>query len=290
MAPDDAYLAAVRDACAEAMDQVPELVFLAYLRDGRPLVKFARGDDAGFTVLAKQMAFQFAQVDDELQKARTGRLIRVVLRTDGHALCYDMVRPGEEFHGVVAVSGPDDPVEAAGDKAVAALASRFRAEAELRSANYGAYEVEYDGDPPEVDERGGVEDRIRSVVKPEGVHFASYWADGKRVHVAHCFDDDRLSVPFDADEDARLSPHERYEFHVGFSRSLRSLVRRLRLSCGGALRGKLNRVVLDVEAGAVYYVRLSTQRYLTTVTLEQSMVHLADEATDRLARSLRAAT
>ncbi|MGW5052091.1 hypothetical protein [Actinokineospora sp. NPDC004072] len=288
----DAYFASVRSACARTQADLPELAYLAYLRNGVPLLRCGRGeagDVAGgtglasaFTVLARQMAYHVQVLDAQLQKARTGRLIRTVLHTDGHALFYDMVRPGEEFLGVV----PQSPAVAAGDQAIAALAEHFRVQAGLRPANHGSFGQACAGPAPEVPD-GGVQDRIRAVVRPDGLHFVSYWVNGRREEVDHCFDVPDLTSPRIVDAESEISPQERLDFHLAFARRLHALATDLKQTSGGALRGRLNRVVLDVEAGAVFYVRLPAQRYLTAVTLNQTMVALADDTVTRLAQTLR---
>ncbi|GGS52109.1 hypothetical protein [Actinokineospora fastidiosa] len=289
---DDAYLASVREACEETASRLPALCYLAYLRNGVPLVRLGRGEAgdvsggtgmaSAFTVLARQMAYHVRTLDEDLQKARTGRLIRTVLHTDAHALFYDMVRPGEEFLGVV--EQPD--AVRAGDEAVAELAAAFRARARLTSANYGSFACAHPGPPPAVPADGTVQDRLRAVVRPDGLHFASYWVNGRREEIEHCFSHPGLTAPVVVDADAEISPRQRLDFHLAFARRLKSLATDLKLTSGGALKGRLNRIVLDVEAGAVFYARLPAQRYLTAVTLDQSMVSLADDIVVRLAQTL----
>ncbi|GLZ41967.1 hypothetical protein [Actinokineospora sp. NBRC 105648] len=294
--PDDAAMAAVLADCEELMARTPELDYLAYVGLGTPLVELVRtGVPAGtpgappsgslaeaFKRLAKQMALRVWHLDRELQVARTGRLIRTVLHSEGHALFYDMVRPGVEFLGVVTLTDHPDSDQRvwAGDRAVAALADKLRARAELKSVNYGSFEAPFDGTAPQVPATGGVEDRLRAAVGPVGLHFASYWA-GDRSVVLDCLDDPELAA-----DHVGITPAARRGFHLRFARDLRTLATELKQTCGGALRGRLNRVVLDVEQGAVYYLRLPAQRYVTAVTIRQPMVSLAGETVGRLAKTL----
>ncbi|MGX7824836.1 hypothetical protein ACTG9Q_07060 [Actinokineospora sp. 24-640] len=299
---DDAQLVSVREACEATLSRSPSISYLGYLRDGVPLIRCGRGEagDVGgetgmasaFTVLARQMAYHVQDLDEDLQRARTGRLIRTVLRTDRHALFYDMIQPGHEILGVVALSDPDtdESTALAGDKVVAELAGRLRAEARLMPVNHGAFECAHDGPPPRVPTEGSVQDRLRAVVGPDGLHFASYWVNGRREEVEHCFDHPDLVSPGIVGAEAEISPQQRLDFHLAFARRLRTLATDLKLTCGGALKGRLNRIVLDVEAGAVFYARLPTQRYLTAVTLSQPMVAAADETVTRLARTLNGGT
>jgi len=234
--------------------------------------------------LGRQVTSTVRALDRTLQQAGTGRLIRTVLSTDHNALFCDTVRPGDDVIGVMPVTDGPDAVDA-GDRAVAALATRLRALDGLPAPNYGSFDTTAVTDRAESPTRplprpgtdtAAITDRMRTDLGPDTLHLLSYWSDGRAEATVDCLD-----TVTDPARGARLRA-----LYATLGADLGPRANELNRAAGGALHGRLLRLVLDVESGAIYYRRLPARRYLVGVTLHQAHVATADDRISALAQDL----
>jgi hypothetical protein len=76
----------------------------------------------------------------------------------------------------------------------------------------------------------------------------------------------------------------RRKFYNDFAMELSNVVSTLGRLTRSSVGGRLFRLVLDVEQGAIFYYRLRVNDYLVGVTLDQDQVHVADDKMALLAR------
>lgn len=245
--------------------------------------------------LGRQLTFAANAFDRDLETARTDRLIRLVAQTATGAACCMSVVPRQLVVGLcvedAAAAGepgtllPMISSVRATDQAVASLASVLRDRLHLYSQNWGGWGTAHDtehlhtghGTPkqllraPDAPAAHRIATACADAVGSENLHLAAYYAGDELVAAADVLDDPRLRPFF-----TNITPETRRRFYFSFGRELSSTVRRLSRILTPVLGGRLLRLVLDVEQGAIYYYRLSPGRYLVGVTLIQSSVDHAD--------------
>lgn len=253
--------------------------------------------------LGRALSFTLDRMDRALQEARTGGTLRMVLHTRNGAAFTNTVVPRKNLVGLMLdqPAMPEDgdilphtqPILAA-DRAMSTLSTELRKLIRLRSTNPGGWETAEDApkdtgepvaepftctpaEPGEHD--AAVIEACRRAVRPDDLHFVAYCANGEVVFIADQLDDASLGPFFTV-----VTIATRRKFYQEFSRELGTLVVELGRTVRGVLGGPLNRLVLDVEQGAVYYYRLRPGTYLVGVTLDQNRVHPADERIAELAR------
>ncbi|MDX3659895.1 hypothetical protein PV646_21560 [Streptomyces sp. ID05-26A] len=245
--------------------------------------------------LGRRLGFVVNEMEQSLQAARTGSLIRIVAHTERGAVICETVVPREFVVGVcLSERREGEPLSAASDvrtadHAVSELVTGLRARISLHSQNPGGWSSEDEVEAltsieparePLVEVTAEVPDRVlaacRAAVRHEDLHYVAYCADG-----AVLAEVDQFGHPSIAPFFTQMTVEARRTFYRGFSQELGTVARRFnRLVAGSAPGGLLMRLVLDVEQGAVYYYRLSTGSYLAGVTINQARVSGAD---DRLA-------
>lgn len=255
--------------------------------------------------LGRALSFTLDRMDRTLQEVRTGAMIRMVLHTRSGAAITNAVVPRRNLVGLVlddpALSGTSDLLPrvthvAAADRAMSALSTELRRLIRLRSTNPGGWEDVAD-EPAESEEPVGapftctpttpdqgdaaVIEACRRAVRPSDLHFVAYCANNEVVFAADHLDDPALGAFFTV-----LTVATRRKFYQEFSRELSAVVVELGRTVRGVL-GALERLVLDVEQGAVYYYRLRPGAYLVGVTLHQTRVSQADERLAAVAREFR---
>jgi hypothetical protein len=85
-----------------------------------------------------------------------------------------------------------------------------------------------------------------------------------------------------------MSVPARRRFYEGFAAELVALTGRLDRLVRAPLGGPLDRLVLDVEQGALVVRRLGPREHLVGVTVDQEQVAGAEDALAALTRDLRA--
>ena len=252
--------------------------------------------------VGRQLNFLLDRMDRALRPVESGRLIRTVLRLGEASVFHYHVRPGEYLTGVSLGRENEEP----GDRAMARLATRFAVVLRQRGLNYGGFEEEpksAEGDRfmrgasgPATKEGalhtdrlgllGPEADRIRELcvaaLSPDDLHYVAYV-------------DPRVGLlSADVLELAQLAPYfrnitrpgrrERYQDIAG---RLPFVVARMNHSLKAVLPGRLNRTVLDVDEGALYYVAVGNGPFLLGSTLYQDRVFHADLRMNVLANSVQ---
>lgn len=297
-----------RQACVAAIRETPALHYLAHYSSG--VFDFgvdALGDPApaagalpGGTRreelkrLGRHLTFQVATLDRTLQEVRTGRLIRTVLHTGEGALFCDSVVPTEHVVGLVldhAGAGPlfGHPAVDEADRAVAGLATRLRGQLSLGSLNPGGWETAADVVGLPVDEDalphvavgdGPLASRPESV-RASDLHLVAHVVDGAVRAVVDCLGDPSLAPFF-----KQVTVDARRRFYHGFAQELGALATKLNRAVNPVVGGLMERLVLDVEMGALYYYRLRPGEYLVGATIDQARVRAADDRMSALAAEL----
>ncbi|ONI89233.1 hypothetical protein ALI22I_17220 [Saccharothrix sp. ALI-22-I] len=301
-----------RLSCRAAIEQTPALHYLAHYSSG----VFDFGIDAlGDPVpapdalpdalpggtrreelkrLGRHLTFQVAALDRSLQEVRTGRLIRTVLHTEEGALFCDSVVPTEHVVGLVldhAGAGPlfGHPAVDEADRAVAGLATRLRAQLSLGSLNPGGWESAQDVTPlpvdveaePHVTAGEGPLTACLAAVRAQDLHLVAHVVGGEVRAMVDCLGDPSLAPFF-----KQITVDARRRFYHGFVQELGALTTKLNRAVSPVVGGLMERLVLDVEMGSIYYYRLSAGEYLAGVTIDQSRVRAADDRMSALAVEL----
>lgn len=256
---------------------------------------------------ARTLSTAVSELEADLIDVRTGSLIRVVLQTgEGVAYC-DTVVPDQHVIGFAKTGPPPDglpwtaaPGVRAGDELTSKLATDLRARVSRQPQNPGGFQTAHDPDddvdpslvpvarPGSLRETGDVTsllaDQCRKFVDPRDLHHAAWWVDDKPVFTMDVFEDIKVGRFFNEG----ITVAQRRRFYDGFSRRLPALVTQFGRMCRKTLGGRVERLVLDVESGAICYYRVRAGEYLVGVTLDQNEVYPADEKIARLAEAARA--
>ncbi|GAA4843374.1 hypothetical protein [Saccharopolyspora rosea] len=254
--------------------------YLAHYTDG--VFDFAVNDVADgpdpYGRVGHHVVNEVGALDAALEEVRTGRLIRVVLRTDAGAVLCCSVVPREHLVGFV----PDVAAVWSADVELAKLVTQLRARVSLGSQNPGGWlsaKPEDLGGPPapsEVDEErtvpgGDPEQLCRAALSPADLHYAALWGGGEPVVAEDVFDDPAVGRFF-----TQLDPGARRRFYAELGSRLPTVVGQFGRIVGPVLAPRVRQLTLDVEQGAVYYYRLRPGEYLVGVTLDQNAVALAE--------------
>jgi hypothetical protein len=279
---------------------VQDLDFLGHYSNGvlnrsiDRLAKRAASDLVGR--FGRTLSAEVRELDRTLLDAGTGGLIRTVVHTpEGVAFC-TTVTPGETVVGVmVGDSAGDLAAVIRVDMAVSELTTTLRRTVSLSSLNPGGWEsgerTARTSAPsaPVVRESSPLNDGARRIlqlcqelVSPVDLHLVALCKLGKVVFMADHLDDESLAPFFTS-----VAVAKRREFYDTFAPTLDKLVARCNRATNRVFGGLINRMVLDVEQGAVYYYRLKTGEYLVGVTIDQTRVAHADDRMSQLAAAAR---
>ncbi|MET9630495.1 hypothetical protein ABZX92_23790 [Lentzea sp. NPDC006480] len=263
-------------------------------------------EESGHSQTARTLSTAVSQLEADLIAVRTGSLIRVVLQTgQGVAYC-DSVVPDQHVIGFGSTEPPPAPLPwtaarnvRAADELTSELATALRARISQQPLNPGGWKTLHDPDddvdpavvpvatPESLRVQGDVTstlaDQCRKFVDPRDLHYVALWADCEQVFTIDVFDDLKVGRFFHES----ITPAQRRRFYADLSRRLPSLVTQFGRMCRQTLGGRVERLVLDVEMGAIYYYRVEAGEYLVGVTLDQSEVYPADEKVARLAAAAR---
>ncbi|MBP2326286.1 hypothetical protein JOF56_006671 [Kibdelosporangium banguiense] len=289
-----------RAACRAALRSTPALHYVAHHSHKRcdfSIDAFGGGrtpprefDRPGLCTLSLRLSSEVCAIDDTLQEAGTGELIRTVLRARHFAVCCNSVVPGER---IVGFSFPSGDAQLA-DERLSTLATELRRLQSRGTQNPGGYESEPSRRAPVqlvrdpvVDVFAQVDDDVAKAcnasVRPDDLHVMAYCADGELRLIA-----DQLDHPAMARFYPSLRVGRLRSFYRDFAPELAVVAANLSQIVGEA-GGLLMSLVLDVEQGAIYYRRLPSGHYLMGVTIDQHRVRDADMRTEELALRLQAA-
>ncbi|SDS53884.1 hypothetical protein [Actinoplanes derwentensis] len=267
---------------------------LDVLGDGTPMQRLA---DSGWadSSLDQQLAMTVTQLNRRLADAVTGELIRVVVECDDGGVICDSIVPGIHLIGAVAFDddgGPDARARVAeADRGVALVASEVRNRLRLGSLNFGSYET------PSVPEASHP-DRPRlftsgatghphfslcvAALDTRDVHYVAFYRGGSLLFAVDVFDDGGVEHFF-----AFIARTTRRRFYEKVCNDSEAIVADLCRSAWPLVDLPPNRVVLDVEQGAIFFFQLSGDDYLVGVTLDQTQVANSDQKLHELAGAIR---
>ncbi|TDD79858.1 hypothetical protein [Actinomadura rubrisoli] len=252
-----------------------------------------------YQAAGEQMAFTMGALDARLDDARTGRLIRMVVHAQGAAMYTVAIVPSNYVLGIkftcgeAVAGGPPLPrigkIRKA-DQYTCSLSDKLRKQLGLGTLNPGGWHTEDQwhpppGDLPRLHRQGpdaAVGDRLAAALHPRSLSYLARFRRGGMVAEADLLADPRVAYgrsPNITAEEVRLYYRR---LSGGFAEYARQLARAAR----DAVRGRVLRIVLDVEQGAVYYYRLGPADYLIGVTIVQESVSQADDTMGELATAL----
>ncbi|MFF4105315.1 hypothetical protein [Streptomyces sp. NPDC001903] len=240
-----------------------------------------------------------------LQPLGTGELMRTVVANRGGSLWGGRVKPGEYLAAVADTADSTDAM----DTAMNALVTRIRTEVHRLSdelpggdpaAKPGLSSVDGGRTPLRVDfgtaatPEPAYEERLRALwlghVNTTDLQYAAYYRDWTLVCAGDVFESDDLGPKF-----LSVSVRTRRSAYRELSRSLRGHLIRLADALGLVAPAQaglpaVERLILDVQEGAVYLVWISPREFLVGVTLDQTQVANADAQLQRLAGAVRGLT
>ncbi|MEV6582941.1 hypothetical protein AB0M92_32810 [Streptomyces sp. NPDC051582] len=310
----------ITSLCDEAVSSTPGIRSLSHFGNGildfvicrtdrRPLGALIGdlGDEGDEESLPGSRLLLSAQdVGVLLQPLGTGELMRTVVANREGCLWGGRVKPGEYL---VAVTDTADDAEAV-DTSMNALVTRIRTEVHRLSDELpGGDPAARPGRLSPVDgartalrvdfgtaatPEPAYEERLRALwlghVNTVDLQYAAYYRDWTLVCAGDVFESDDLGPKF-----LSVSVRTRRTAYRELSRSLRGHLIRLAdalslVAPAQAGRAAVERLVLDVQEGAIYLVWTSSREFLVGVTLDQTQVANADAQLQRLAGAVRALT
>ncbi|MGH3549817.1 MAG: hypothetical protein ACRDQU_17255 [Pseudonocardiaceae bacterium] len=288
-----------RTLCRQALIQSPELHYLGHYTDGAYDFSYDRlgaselPDPIDYERIGVQITNAVRSLDRTLQEARTGALIRTVVHgSQGLVIC-DSARPNEHVVGFshAPTALPTEGVALALlrgarnlDEAIGRLVTDLREQVSLGSQNPGGWISAKPGDVelPTVD-TPAIQPCIEGTAEPEVASLFLNWVDPADLQlVAYCrkgqveFSVDQFDHPQLGPYFQEISVVERRMFYQSLCRQFLIIARKLGRMTVSATAGKIERIVLDVEQGAIYYYRIRPGEYLVGVTIVQRQVAEAD--------------
>jgi hypothetical protein len=231
--------------------------------------------------------------DRTLRDARTGALIRTVVHGVRSLVICDSAQPNEH---VVGFSHAPTALPTEGivlsllpgarnvDERLGRLVTDLREQVSLGSQNPGSWVSAKPGDAelPVVDApaiqphvEGTIAAQVASLfldrVDPADLQLVAHCCNGQITFLVDQFDHPQLGPYFQ-----EISVIERRLFYQNLCRQFPIIVRKLGRMTASVTGGKVERLVLDVEQGAIYYYRICPGEYLVGVTIVQRQVAEAD--------------
>ncbi|GAA3597786.1 hypothetical protein GCM10022223_11220 [Kineosporia mesophila] len=247
-------------------------------------------------------------LDTRTESFRTGPLIRLVVQTEGGAVFCDAVVLQQYVVGISisALSGPGSeegalPGAAAvhdGDLATGALAEELRRQVRLTPQNVGGnLKDALQRSSPTIEAFENTSAAM-DLADPSGESVESLCkraVTGTELHFVAFFDDqtcqlfaDQFDEPAVRELSIDLSSRARRRMYLELGTQVPDRAGELGRAVQALVPGEVQRVVLDVERGAIYVYRLEGRRFLLGVTLDQEVVGTADRLMASLARRCRA--
>lgn len=263
--------------------------------------------------IGRRLNFKMTGLDHALEEVRSGQLVRTVLHTECGVVHCHLVKPGAHLVALMEGRGVHEgrslttvPEVRRSDQGASALATALRRELSLGSFAPGGWEHESrdwltarpgEGSAPvtppatasgaapfrQGDGDAATIDRCAAAMDPNELAYVAHYQDGGTGFSLDLFDHPAVARFF-----THISVAARRNFYARFGREFAILGRQLAQMVRPLLAGRLLRVVLDVEQGAIYYYRLGSGAYLIGVTLSQHTVSQGDDRIAELARELRA--
>ncbi|MFE5537693.1 hypothetical protein [Streptomyces sp. NPDC056492] len=312
-------LGRITSLCDEAVSSTPGIRSLSHFGNGildfvvcrtdrRPLGAMVGdlGDERDEESLpGSRLLLSTQDVGVLLQPLGTGELMRTVVANGEGCLWGGRVKPGEYLAAVTdSAEGAD-----AMDAAMNALVTRIRTEVHRLPDELPGGDPAARPGPSRVDEgrtrlrvdfgtaatpEPAYEERLRALwlahLNTNDLQYAAYYRDWTLVCAGDVFESDDLGPKF-----LGVSVRTRRTAYRELSRSLRGHLIRLADALGlvapaRADRPAVERLVLDVQEGAIYLAWTSSREFLVGVTLDQTQVANADARLQRLAGAVRGLT
>lgn len=308
----DAKFAATREVCRQAVIQAPELHYLGHYTEGAYDFSYDRldgisgqPDPADYERMGVQITNAVRGFDRMLQEVRTGALIRVVVHGQEGLVVCNSARPTEHVVGfsrdpsVLPVEGvvlSQLPGAGKVDKTLSRLVTKLREQVSLGSQNPGSWISAKPGDlvlppveTPVVSKRcveGTADERITRLfldrVDPVDLQFVAYCRSDQVEFSVDEFDDPQLGSYFQ-----EISVAERRLFYQNMCRQFPMIGRKFGRISVSVTGGKMERLMLDVEQGALYYYRIRPGEYLVGITMDQRQVAATDDKISQIALRCR---
>lgn len=306
----------ITSLCEEAVAETPSIRSLCHFSNGildfavlrlprSPLSSLVTeaGDERRNEALPGSRLLLCAQdLATVLRPLGTGELMRTVLANTGGGMWGGRARPGEFLAAVT--EDPDDV--AALNDTMNHLVTRIRTEvhslpdemlggdpaAKPHAAGTRPHTQETEAPridfgtaaPPDTGHEERLRDLWRTHVNTTDLHYAGYYRDWTLVCVGDVFDAQELGPRF-----IDVSVRTRRTAYRDLSRSLRGHLVRLTDALGlvaptASGHADLDRLVLDVQEGAVLVLWPSPRSFLVGVTLDQRQIDNAEQRLAELAR------
>lgn len=259
--------------------------------------------------VGRQLSATATDLDEKLQEVGTGALIRTLLHTSRGMICCYPIIAKEHIVGLtfdaLALPKPGVPLSKlagaiAVDRAMAHLATDLRRQFKLQPQNPGAWITTPKPVHDETTGRRtgsstaqpnfpyieGTEDGktalLLAAAHPDDLHYVAHCRDGEVTYSVDQLDHSQLGLFF-----TQITIEERRNFYRDLCRQFPVIIGQLGRTVGSTLGGRLDRVVLDVEQGAIYYYRVAAGEYLVGVTIDQDQVNKTDDKMGQLALDYR---
>ncbi|GIJ80429.1 hypothetical protein SAMN05443287_10458 [Micromonospora phaseoli] len=249
-------------------------------------------------LVGAQLVYRAADLSRRVWELQCGGLVRLAVQTRADLVFCNTVIGGEHVvgFGSLPASTTDavaDPSRAGEiDRAAAQLATALRQLVRLPSQNPGGWQTAGDAQvpvsPSTVDfmayvvgspEVGGL---LTTALRPAGLHYLSHHRAGEQTAAADILRHPDLE-PFFSRGVTVAGRRTRYERLAG-DLSLLSL--QVSRDLRRTVAGQVERLVLDLEIGAVFYYLLAPEEYLFGVALDQDWVTQADLDMSAVGRQL----
>ncbi len=251
----------------------------------------------------RELSYNMVRVDHSLREVQSGALIRAVFQSAKGAIFCGRVIPREYIVALVldgsAATRPELPLTQFAtvrdaDRAVAELVTTLRDELSLGSQNPGGWSSPKPASdaagtagpdtsrPPALEITGRIDhplsEAYRAALNTADLHYVAHFHDDDVEFSADCLEDRTLSRFF-----LHISGSARRKFYADLGRQFTVLARQFFQVVCPVIGGPVSRIVLDVEQGAIYFYRLTSEDYLVGVTLDQRRVSQADDKMAQLA-------
>ncbi|BCJ62744.1 hypothetical protein [Micromonospora endophytica] len=241
-----------------------------------------------------RLAYRATELSRRVWELQCGGLVRLAVQTRADYVFCNTVVGGEHVVGFGAL--PSDPAGAVAepgrasglDQAAAQLATELRQLVRLPSQNPGGWSTAGErsataasGGDVAVHRRGAedVATPLVEALRPTGLHYLSLHRGEEQTVAVDILHHPELE-PFFNRGSTVADRRTRYERLAG---DLGLLALQVSRDLRRAVPGDVERLVLDLEIGAVFYYRLAPDSYLFGVALDQDWVSQADQDMSTLA-------
>ncbi|GAA0406734.1 hypothetical protein [Micromonospora gifhornensis] len=233
-----------------------------------------------------QLVYRAAELSRRVWHLQCGGLVRLAAQTRVDYVFCNTTVGGEHVVGFArtapATDSVVDPAAASQiDQRAAKLATDLRGLVRQPSQNPGGWQTEaYDPSSSDGDitshltEVGDSEAILTRALRPSGLHYLSHHRLGEQVTAVDILAHPDLEQFFNRGAtvvDRRIG-------YQRLARDLSLLALQVSRDLRRAITGEVERLVLDLEIGAVYYYLLAPDEYLFGVCLDQDWVSHADQA------------